>query len=101
MVTFKELLERAKTEKIVVHTATEDQAIALLEALDKRNYKWFFSGEKLTTKTHYKRYKEDTCYDFSADIDGSKLDKEVCFSPLDWYQDEGYTIIEFENILLK
>lgn len=95
---FSELLERSKSERIAIHTATEDQAVTLLKALDKRGYKWS-GGDKLTAITRYKRYKEDTCYNFSVDNDGILLNKKVMYSPLDYYQDEGYTIIEFENIL--
>lgn len=98
MITLKELLERAKSERIAIHTATEDQAVTLLKALDKKGYKWN-SGNKLTTTTNYEVYKEDTCYVFGIDAYGKLLDKKVMYSPLDYYQDEGYTIIEFENIL--
>ena len=37
MITFTELLERTKTEKIAVHTATKAQAITLLKEFDKKD----------------------------------------------------------------
>ena len=97
MITFNELLERAKSEKIVVHTPMKAQAITLLKALDEKGYEWL-DEKKLTTVTHYEDEKENTCYDFSIDTDGILLDKKVMYTPLDWYQSEGYTIIEFKDI---
>ena len=93
MITFNKLLERAKSEKIVVHTPTEKQAITLLTELDKRGYKWE-SGMKLTSAICYEVEKENTCYHFG-------LDKEVCFSPLEFYQKCECTIIEFTDIDFK
>ena len=89
MITFTELLERAKTEKIAIHTPTEEQAKELLKALDKRGYKWI--GDKLTAITRYEVYKEDTCYSL-------ELDNTIYYSPFTWYQSESYTIIEFKDI---
>ena len=96
MITFNELLERTKNEKIVIHTPTEDQAETLLKMLDEKGYEWN-SHQKLTTETDYEYEKENTCYGFH-DYYGKLLDKKIVNSPLDWYQDEGYTIIEFKDI---
>lgn len=93
MITFTELLEKTKSEKIAIHTPTEEQAKALLKELDKRGFKWNF-GMKLTTKTCYEWYKENTYYDFD-------LNKEVWCCSYNVYQKYGYTIIEFENIDFK
>ena len=92
MNTFTELLERAKSERIAVHTSTEEQAITLLKALDERGYVWSI-GDKLT-KAHYEDFREFTCYNF-------KTKNEVCYGSLGWYQDEDYTIIEFSDIDFK
>ena len=92
-ISFSELLERSKSEIIAVHTPTEEQAIALLEALDKRGYKWF-SGDKLTEVTYYEY--ENTCYNFGTS-NYPCMDK-VTYSLLYWYQSDGYTIIEFKDI---
>ena len=96
MITFKKLLERSKSEKIAVHTPTEEQAKILLSELDKRGYKWN-GGDKLTTETNYEDEKENTCYNFTPDF-RPILNKKIMYGPLDWYQDEGYTIIEFKDI---
>ena len=93
MITFTDLLKRTKTEKIAIHTPTEEQAITLLTELDKRGYKWE-SGMKLNSAICYEVEKENTCYNFG-------LDKAGCFSTLEFYQDRGYTIIEFTDIDFK
>jgi len=93
MITFTELLERAKSEKIVVHTLTEEQAITLLSELDKKRYKWF-GGEKLTTKTFYENYEEKTCYSFYSR-------HNIAYGLLDWCQENDYTIVEFQDINFK
>jgi len=93
---FSELLKRAKTEKIAIHTPTEDQAITLLKMLNKNGYEWF-GGEEIT-ETHYEDDKENTCYVFGIDVDGNVLDKKIMYSPLDWFQSFGYKIIEFSEI---
>ena len=100
MIIFTELLERAKSGKIVVHTPTEEQAKALLTELDKRGYKWY-SRQKLTAFTFYEDYEENICYNFGIDIDGILLCKQVCVSYLAFYQEHGYTIIEFADIDFK
>lgn len=90
MITFNELLERAKVEKIVVYTPTEKQATILLKALDKKGYEWF-SGDRLTIDTLYETYKENTGYTFEPR-------HKISYCSLVWYQVYGYVIIEFSNI---
>ena len=97
MTKFEELLERAETESIAIHTATEDQAIALLEALDKKGYRWN-SGRNLTDNTRYGNHKNTTCYIFGI---GSYSNEVVMYGPLDCYQEECYTIIECGDIDFK
>ena len=93
MITFSELLERAKSERVVVHTAAEDQATALLETLDKKGYKWN-SGHKLTIDTLYETYKENTGYTFEPR-------HKIAYCSLIWYQEYDYVIIEFSDIDFK
>ena len=100
MITFAELLERAKSEKIAVHTPTEEQAITLFKALDEKGYTWF-CGEKLTNTARYEGFREKTCYVFSRDCCGSKLNKEIMYGSLKVHQEHDYTIIEFTNIDFK
>ena len=90
MITFTKLLEKAKTKEIVIHTPTENQAKALLKALDKRGYTWL-SGMKLTDITRYESYEENTCYEFN-------LYKKVLYCSLKYYQNYSYTTIEFTDI---
>ncbi len=97
---FSELLERSKSEKIAVHTPTEEQAKSLLKALYKREYECI-SGNKLTTMTRYEVFKEKTCYAFGRDYLGEKLDKRVVCGSLKFHQVMGYKIIEFSDIDFK
>ena len=91
---FSELLERSKSESIAVHTPTEEQAIALLNELDKKGYRWA-SGRNLTDNTRYENYKENTCYIFGISSHSSEV---VMYGLLNWYQYDGYTIIDFSEI---
>lgn len=93
MITFEKLLERAKSEKIAVHTPTAEQAKTLLTELDEKGYVWN-GGEKLTTEICYEAFREDTCYDFD-------LNKQVWYDSCGYCQEEGYTIIEFKDIDFK
>ena len=88
-----ELLERAKSERIAIHTPTEKQAITLLSELVKRGFKWA-SGTKLSTETWYGIYKENTCYNFEPN-------KKITYSPLSFYRAINYSIIEFSEIDFK
>lgn len=91
---FSELLKRAqKFEKIAIHTANEEQAKTLLTELDEIGYRWA-NGEKLTDITYYEVEKEITCYNFEPN-------KKIMYSPLDYYQKNNYTIIEFSDIDFK
>lgn len=97
MIRFKDLIKRAKSEDIVVHTATEEQATTLLAELNKKGYRWL-GGRKLTTETLYEYYKENTCYCFG--IDTLLLSKKVMYGPSSFYE-EHYTTIEFSDIDFK
>lgn len=90
---FSELLKRAETEKIAVHTPTAEQAKTLLTELDERGYVWN-GGEKLTTEICYEAFREDTCYDFD-------LNKQVWYDSCGYCQEEGYTIIQCSDIDFK
>ena len=92
MITFTELLERAKTKEIAIHTPTEKQAKTLLKAFEGKGYIWGF-GQKLTAITCYKNYEENTCYDWSYGT--------VSYCSLSFYQKLGFTIIEFSDIDLE
>ena len=96
MITFAELLKRAKSEKLAVHTPTEEQAVTLFKALDEKGYTWN-SGAKLTIP-RYESFREKTCYVFSRDCCGSKLNKEITYGSLKVHQEHDYTIIEFSDI---
>lgn len=89
MITFKELLELAKNDGIVVHTPTEEQANLLLKKLDKMGYKWG-SRDKLTAKNYWNEYKESMCYNLVQD--------GINFSGLNYFIENSYTVIKFDEI---
>lgn len=93
MITFKELLKIAKTEKVAVHTSTEEQAVVLLSKLNKRGYVWKGKYDLITT-THFGRHEEDTCYALEPN-------NRICYSSITWYQIVNYKIIEFSEIDFK
>ena len=94
MITFKKLLERAKSEDIAVHTPTEGQAKTLLKALDENKYLWS-GGRDLTITSNYSLYKKDTYYVFGGDNC-----KEVTFGSL-LYCSKIFRPIEFSEIEFK
>jgi hypothetical protein len=96
MITINELLERTKTEKIAIHTITEEQAITLLSELDKKECIWFGTA-RLITGTFYGEYKENTCYSLHEHYKIPSI-KKVMYGPLNYYQERGYTIIECGDI---
>ena len=93
MITFTELLERAKSDEIAIHTPTEDQAKTLLTELDKSGYVWKGKYD-IITMTHYEDEKENTCYALEPN-------NRICYSSITWYQIVSYTIIEFSDIDFK
>jgi len=97
MITFKELLKTSKSNDIAIHTPTEDQAKILLSELDKSGYVWA-DGDKLTDKTRYETFEEDTCYGFNGMGD---MPKEILYSSLWWNQALNITIVEFTDINFK
>ena len=93
MITFNELLKRAKTEKVAIHTSTEEQAVVLLSKLNKRGYVWKGKYDLITT-THFGCHEEDTCYALEPN-------NIICYSSITWYQIMSYKIIEFSEIDFK
>lgn len=87
------LSELIKQDKIAIHTPTQKQSITLLSELDKRGFKWI-DGMKLTDITCYEYHEENTCYNFEPN-------NKIMYSPLSFYQEEGYTIIYFTDIDLE
>ncbi len=47
--------------KVNIHCKTKEQAVLLLEYLDKQGFKWV-SKESLLEDDNWEKYKENTCY---------------------------------------
>lgn len=73
-------------EEYAMHCKTEDEANFFLKYLDSLGMKWC-SGQRYIENTNYKDYRNKTCYCFK---DGS-------YSNYDYFRDEGYVILEFED----
>lgn len=82
--TIKEFFE--SPELIAIHCYTEERAKDLCNAFGRAGYKWD-SGLKYTEYTSWSRYKEETCYS-----------NKRSFADVEFYQNHGYRIIEFEEI---
>lgn len=71
-----------------VHCDTEEKANAFLKLAHGVGYRWS-NGSNLTDVNTWERYKKGTCYTI-VDTEGSMM-----YSPKDFYEKEGYTIVEF------
>lgn len=76
-----------RVRKVAVHCDTEEKAKALLKLAKSFGYTWI-SGKDLEKTSHWEDEKEHTCYRFYETF--------VLTSPKGFYQQNGYTIVEFE-----
>lgn len=70
----------------VIHCPTSEQATQLCKLLHDNGYTWS-SNEKYSTKTEWRIYTTDTCYNISSGT----------FASLDWYKNNGYNIISYDD----
>ena len=84
-----ELLERAKTEKLAIHTPTEAQAKTLLKAFDKMGKRWR-DGSSYLEIDYFGKEKENTCY---------SNHREYCHKQ--WYEEHGYAIYDYSEVDLS
>ena len=79
--------EYYKDKKVVIHCKSKTQAKKWCRLMHKNGFKW--STQSLYyLKVFYHDYKENTCYT----LNGS-------FGPIWHFKNNGYTIIEFEDII--
>jgi hypothetical protein len=83
----KYTLQECFDSNIAIHCDTEDKADRLCKAMDKKGWKWNCGA----------RYVERTCWQFEK--------KYTCYEPyggycsnVAFYKDEGYTIVEFDDV---
>ena len=73
------------TEKITVHCKTEEEAYAF--------HRMFFDKRirrNNIESTYWNNYKESTCYDIKDDVFWNYGSKK-------WYENNGYTVLEFSD----
>jgi len=75
-------------EHTAVHCDTEEKAIILLKENEKHG------GNKYDGNTDYKDYHEETCYNFEKDSHWAYCERK-------YYQNHGYHIIEFDDIVIN
>lgn len=87
-ITLKEFWDKAdKGINAVIHCDTEEKAEKLLAEFDKMGKCWA-SGDSYKTTTNWWSYTVETCYSNQGQ-----------FTPKNYYEDEGYTIYEFEDVI--
>lgn len=80
---------------IAVRCQTEEQAIAFIASVTEQ-----FPGQNggiTTERTYWDDYYEDTCYILYDNDAGCPIKME--YSDDDWFRDQGYKIIQFEEVL--
>lgn len=76
--------------KYVMHCKTEEEAKTFCKYLHNIDYIWY-SGDSYLSESYWDRYKESMCYNFNY---GTYCDKQ-------YYEEEGYTILEMEDFMDK
>ena len=73
-------------EFLIINCKTIEQAIIFCKASNKLRKRWN-NGEKYIDDYSWNRYEEDTCYN-----------NRNTYSFKSWYQENGYKILNFEDI---
>lgn len=76
--------------KYVMHCKTKEEAEIFLKYLHSIGRLWS-SGDSYLSESYWGKYKESTCYNFNY---GAYCDKQ-------YYEEEGYTILEMEDFMDK
>ena len=76
--------------KTAINCKTKEEFIKVLEIFDKKGWRWG-GGDKPLDKIYYwDEYKEETCIGYKNYFE---------YSPKEWYLEEGWKIISFEEFL--
>lgn len=76
--------------KYVMHCKTEEEAEVFCRYLDSIGHMWD-SGESYLSQNYWNFYNASTCYNFNTDT----------YSGKQYYEEEGYTILEAEDFMDK
>lgn len=77
-------------DKFAMHCKTEEEAIDFCKYLHEHGRTWIMGGSYLAN-THYDCYEQDTAYNFN----------EGAYSHIDFYERNGYTILEWSDFMNK
>lgn len=85
----KHTLKEIHDNDYAIHCDTEEKANLLCKAMDKKGWTWS-GGTRCTEDNRWEHDKNNTCY------------RPSCggYCNVDWYKNEGYTIVEFEDVIL-
>ena len=78
-------------EKIAIHCETEEQSEMLMDILNNYDVKWINRSRIITM--HYVIYGKNSCYDMHNDPIA------LSYSPIRYYREENYEVVEFNKIL--
>jgi len=75
-----------KMKECAINCSTEEKARQLLEFLKSQGFKW--SGDD----TNWGVHEDETCYEIK--------NNKIYYSKYDYYFEQGYTILEFEDVVI-
>ena len=81
--------EYYKGKSVAIHCKSKTQAKKWCKLMHKNGFKWRAEGcESYFLRNSYSWFETDTCYSLHGG-----------FCDIDWYEQHGYTIIEFDDII--
>lgn len=79
---------------VVVNCKTKDEQQEFLKFLDSKGIKWNSGFSIFKSGIYdYSEYKENTCFLLKNGM--------LLYSPISWYQEEGYKIISLDDLVIK
>lgn len=78
--------------KVAMRCLSEEKANKFLAFLEEKGVSWR-SGDPPTSRNYYNEYEGEACYSFTEGIEY----REIEFATADYYEDEGYTVLEFDD----
>lgn len=85
------IIDIIHTPKTAIACRTQDEANSLLSMLNSQGIRWS-SGDSCLDHTNWESHEERTEYNL--------VDGYLKFGSIDWAEDNGYTIIYFEDIFV-
>ena len=79
-------------EGMVIHIKTKEQDKKISKLLDGNGYRWWVSGHSLLEKSYFDEHGSDYCIRIWDD-------KTVGYESKQWFEYQGFTITDVEEIL--